>query len=277
MTEPYFAAAVQMHSGEDKGANLATATRLIEQAAAAGARLIALPELFNCLGRYEAVAAQAETIPGPTSDAVAALAARLRITLLAGSIAERDSAASNAAPTPAVYNTSLLFDPDGRLVARYRKIHRFDVDLPGKVVVRESQWFAAGCDVAPVTTALGTLGVAICYDLRFPELFRRLSSAAVQVMIVPSAFTLHTGRDHWEVLLRARAIENQAYIIAPNQCGRHSPQLTSYGHSSIIDPWGRVLACAPEDGEAIVSSEIDLEQLAAVRKQLPALAHRRLR
>jgi predicted amidohydrolase len=275
MTEPYLAAAVQMQSGEDKGANLATAIRLVEQAAAAGAQLVALPELFNCLGRYETVAAQAEMIPGPTSDVMAALAARLHITLLAGSIAERDSAVANTAAESAVYNTSLLFDPEGRLLARYRKIHRFDVDLPGKVVVRESQWFAAGCNVAPTTTALGTLGIAICYDLRFPELFRRLSSAAAQVMIVPSAFTQHTGRDHWEVLLRARAIENHAYVIAPNQCGRHSPQLASYGHSSIIDPWGRVLACAPEEGEAIVSSMIDLTELAAIRKQLPALTHRR--
>jgi len=274
-TASYLAAAVQMQSGEDKGANLATATRLVEQAAAAGAQLVALPELFNCLGRYETVAAQAETVPGPTSDAMAALAARLHITLLAGSIAERDAAVSNASPDAAVYNTSLLFDPDGRLLARYRKIHRFDVDLPGKVVARESQWFAAGRDVAPVATSLGTLGVAICYDLRFPELFRRLSAAAAQVIIVPSAFTLYTGRDHWEVLLRARAIENQAFVIAPNQCGRHSPQLTSYGHSAIVDPWGRVLACAPENGEALVSSAIDLDQLAAIRKHLPALTHRR--
>ncbi len=177
MTEPYLAAAVQMQSGEDKRANVATAIRLVEQAAAVGAQLIALPELFNCLGRYETVAAQAETIPGPTSDAMSALAARLGITLLAGSIAERESAGANAAMESAVYNTSLLFDPEGRLLARYRKIHRFDVDLPGKVMVRESRWFAAGCDVATATTPLGTLGVAICYDLRFPELFRRLSSA----------------------------------------------------------------------------------------------------
>lgn len=271
MTAPYLAAAVQMQSSEDKSANLATATRLVEQAAAAGARLVALPELFNCLGRYDVVAAEAELVPGRTSDAMGALAARLHITLLAGSIAARNS----AAPHASIYNTSLLFDPDGRLLARYRKIHRFDVDLPGQVVARESQWFAAGRDVAPTTTPLGMLGMAICYDLRFPELFRRLSSAGVQVVLLPSAFTLHTGRDHWEVLLRARAIENQVYVVAPNQCGRHSPQLTSYGHSAIIDPWGRLLACAPESGEAIVSSMIDLGQLAAIRRQLPALAHRR--
>jgi len=266
--EPYLAAAVQMQSGEDKSANLATATRLVEQAAAGGAQLVALPELFNCLGRYDVVAAEAEAIPGPTSDAMADLSARLHITLVAGSIAERDASGL-------IYNTSLLFDPDGRLLARYRKIHRFDVDLPGRVVAQESKWFAAGSDVAPVATPLGALGVAICYDLRFPELFRRLSSAGVQVMVLPSAFTLHTGRDHWEVLLRARAIENQAYVIAPNQFGRHSPQLTSYGHSAIIDPWGRVLAVGPETGEAIVSGAIDLEQLAVTRKQFPALAHRR--
>jgi predicted amidohydrolase len=271
---PYLAAAVQMQSGEDKGRNLATAIRLVEQAAAAGARLVALPELFNCFGRYDVVAAQAETVPGPTSDAMAELAARLRITLLAGSIAERaDTAEPNL--DAAIYNASLLFDPDGRLLAHYRKVHLFDVDLPGQVVVRESRWFGAGHSIAAVATPLGRLGIAICYDLRFPELFRRLSAAGAQVIILPSAFTLPTGRDHWEVLLRARAIENQTYVVAPNQSGRHSPQFTSYGHSAIVDPWGRMLASAPETGETIVTSTIDLEQLAAIRKQLPALEHRR--
>jgi predicted amidohydrolase len=191
--------------------------------------------------------------------------------LLAGSIAER---APLGAAT-AIYNTSLLFDPDGRLLARYRKMHRFDVDLPGQVVARESDWFAAGANIATATTPLGALGTAICYDLRFPELFRRMASAGVQVILLPSAFTLHTGRDHWQVLLRARAIENQAYVVAPNQCGRHSPQLVSYGHSAIVDPWGRVLASGPESGEAIVAAEIDLAYLSTVRSQLPALAHRR--
>jgi len=269
--EPFLAAAVQMESGEDKAANLAAATRLIEQAAADGARLVALPELFNCFGRFETVVAQAEPIPGPTSDALGQIAARLHVVLSAGSIAERDEA------TGRTFNTSLLFDPQGRLLVRYRKIHRFDVELPGQVSVRESKWISAGENVAAAATSLGTVGVAICYDLRFPELFRRLASAGAEIIVIPSAFTHATGRDHWEVLLRARAIENQAYIVAPNQAGHRPPQPASHGHSAMIDPWGRVLAMADDaQHETIVTAVIDLQRLAEIREQLPALAHRRI-
>ena len=231
-TEPYLAAAVQMQSGEDKRANLATATRLVEQAAAGGAQLVALPELFNCLGRYDVVAAEAEAIPGPTSDAMADLAARLHITLVAGSIAERDASGL-------IYNTSLLFDPDGRLLARYRKIHRFDVDLPGQVVVRESKWFAAGSDVAPVTTPLGTLGVAICYDLRFPELFRRLSSAGVQVIVLAvGVYAAHGPRSLGSVAARTRhrksGLRDCAEPIRPAFAATH--QLRAFGHRRSLGP-----------------------------------------
>jgi predicted amidohydrolase len=290
MTASYLAAAVQMESGPDKATNLTAAHRLVEKAASAGAQLVALPELFSCLGSYELVAGAAEPIPGPTSDALSALAAQAGVTLVAGSIAERQSPGENStrsessASADRVFNTSLLFDPEGRLLARYRKLHRFDVDLPGSVTVRESEWFAAGDDVAPVTTPLGTIGTAICYDLRFPELFRRLSRAGAEVIVLPSAFSAVTGREHWEVLLRARAIENQCYVIAPNQCGHAPGAFAMHGHSVIFDPWGSIVSIAGAAngqvasktiGETIVYGTIDLARLEKIRAQLPALQHRR--
>jgi predicted amidohydrolase len=278
MIAPYLAAAIQMESGADKRANLATANRLVEAAAAAGAQLVALPELFNCLGSYETVAAAAETIPGPTSDALAALAARVQVILVAGSIAERPLPTENARGQ--IFNTSLTFDSDGRLLSRYRKVHRFDVDLPGAVSVQESRWFAAGENFAAIATPLGILGTAICYDLRFPELFRGMSSAGAEVLVLPAAFTAITGRDHWEILLRARAIENQCYVIAPNQCGHPPHAFAMHGHSAIVNPWGQIVAMASDTngaatGETIVYGTIDLALLKKIREQLPALRHRR--
>ncbi|MDH3718612.1 MAG: carbon-nitrogen hydrolase family protein [Planctomycetota bacterium] len=269
MSTKFLAAAVQLNSSEDKHACRQRATQLVEQAAGQGAQLVALPEMFNCLGRFSRIVAAAESIPGPTSDALGQLAARLGITLLAGTIAEQADEPGRA------YNTSLLFSPDGRILARYRKIHLFDVDLPGRVTVRESQWIQAGDETTTVATPLGNFGLSICYDLRFPELYRRLAEGQAEIIFVPSAFTKVTGRDHWEVLLRARAIENQAYLIAPNQCGRHPPDLETYGNSMIVDPWGTVLKRAASD-EDVIFAEIDLQQLRKVRQQLPALDHRRL-
>ena len=267
MKTRYVAAAVQMNSGEVKQANLQRAVRLVESAAKAGATLIALPEMFNCLGRFESVVQQAETIPGPTSDALSQLANRLNIYLLAGSICEV------CPDTAKGFNTSLMFSPFGELIGKYRKIHLFDVDLPGRVTIQESDWIAPGDAVAMVETACGRLGMSICYDLRFPELYRQLADAGADVLFVPAAFTHATGRDHWEVLLRARAIENQAFVIAPNQHGSHPGDLTTYGHSLIIDPWGTVLADAGEQ-ECVVTAEIDLQRLQEIRTQLPSLQHR---
>lgn len=264
----HLVAAVQMTSGADKDQNLAAATRLVERAAARGAELIALPELFNCLGSPDAIVAAAEPVPGPTSEAMGGLARRLGVTLLAGSIAERIEGSDK------IHNTSLLFAPDGRQLALYRKIHLFDVDLPGRVTFQESAFMRPGDRIAVSPTPLGTLGQATCYDLRFPDLFRRLVESGMQLLAVPSAFTLATGRDHWQVLLRARAVENQVYVIAPNQYGRHTPSLTTYGRSMIIDPWGVVLATAA-DGEGVACAEIDLDHLAEVRSRLPSLQHRR--
>jgi predicted amidohydrolase len=266
----FLAAAVQMNSGEDPAANLAVATRLVERAAARGATLVALPELFLCLGRPEVMLRHAEQVPGPTSDALAALARRLGITLVAGSLCEHGPEPTHG------YNTSLLFGPDGRLLASYRKMHLFNIDLPGEVRYHESSWLLPGDRVVTAATPLGRLGLSICYDLRFPELYRRLADEGSDLLLVPSAFTLPTGRDHWQVLLRARAIENQAYVIAPNQHGPHGPHLTTYGRSMIVDPWGTELAIAP-DGPGVIVAEIDPDHLASVRDRLPALRNRILR
>ncbi|NIP84237.1 MAG: carbon-nitrogen hydrolase family protein [Planctomycetales bacterium] len=269
MSTEFLAAAVQLNSGEDKAACLARATQLIQEAADQGAQLVALPELFNGLGRFSRVVAAAETIPGPTSEALTHLAARLQITLLAGTIAERAEGPGRA------YNTSFLVGPDGQILATYRKIHLFDVDLPARVTVRESEWIQAGSQLTVATTPLAKFGFSICYDLRFPELYRRLAQQGVEIFFVPSAFTQATGRDHWEVLVRARAIENQAFVIAPNQCGRHPPDLETYGNSLIVDPWGRTLAQAGSS-EGVIYARIELERLYEVRRQLPAGQHRRL-
>jgi predicted amidohydrolase len=173
-----------------------------------------------------------------------------------------------------VYNTAVVVDRDGELCGVYRKIHLFDVDLPEQRLV-ESKGVAPGDDVVAVETAAGCLGMSVCYDVRFPELYRRLAEAGAQVILVPSAFTVPTGSDHWEVLLRARAIENQAFVLAPAQHGVHNARRRSYGRSLIVDPWGLVLAVA-SDGEGIALAELDFERLEDVRRKLPALRHRRL-
>lgn len=270
MQATFIAAAVQMRSVLDKRTNLAAATQLVEQAAKAGATLIALPELFNSLGRLDQVVALAETIPGPSSEAMSQLAARLGITLLAGSIAE-------ISPEPGkAFNTSLLFSPEGKLLASYRKMHLFDIDLPGKVNARESQHLAPGQEVVATSTPVGVLGQSICYDLRFPELYRQLASAGAEILLIPAAFTRATGQDHWQVLLQARAIENQSYVIAANQVGEHAAGMQTYGHSLILDPWGKILDLADNDQPQVVLAELRDDRLREIRQYLPALAHRRL-
>lgn len=260
--------AVQMTSGPDKARNLDTAIRLVKEAAIRGAQLITLPELFNCLAGPETIVSRAEPVPGPTSQAMSELAAQLRVTLLAGSIAERVEGSDK------VFNTSLLFSPEGEQLARYRKIHLFDIDLPGQITFQESSFMQAGDRMVVTDTAIGRLGQATCYDLRFPELFRRLMDAGTDVLCVPSAFTLPTGRDHWLPLLRARAIENQSYVVASNQYGPNGPGIVTYGRSAIIDPWGVPSAIAG-DGEAVITAEIDFDRQTEIRERLPALKHRK--
>jgi predicted amidohydrolase len=263
-------AVVQLCAQLDKGRNVATAERLIRAAAAGGAELVVLPELFNAYGRLADVVAQAEPIPGPTSKLLARLAQELGIMLCGGSLCEQSTQAAHG------YNTSLLLGRDGVELARYRKQHLFDIDLPGQVSVRESDAMLPGSDVCVTTTELGNIAQAICYDVRFPELFRALSQRAAEIVCIPAAFTANTGRDHWEVLLRARAIENQCFILAANQYGSHHEKLASYGGSLIIDPWGDVLARGTLDSEEVLFAELTNERLQQVRTHLPALQHRRL-
>ena len=270
MQQPLTVAACQMRSTLDKDANLQTAERLIRQAAEREAKLIALPELFNCLGPLPEMIGQAEPIPGPTSDRLASLAAELQVTLCAGSITEKSAIPGKG------HNTSLIFGPQGELLGQYRKMHLFDVVIPGGPNITESDFMSPGEKI--VLTAAGDvrLGHATCYDLRFPELFRVLASGGADVLVVPAAFTFVTGRDHWEVLLRARAIENQAYVVAANQFGEHGAGLRSWGHSLIIDTWGERLAEGPGDAEEVLIATLQPNRLASVREKLPALKHRRV-
>ena len=265
-------AVVQMKSGPDKGDNLAKASQGICDAARAGAQLIALPEVFSWRGSPEQSSRNAEKIPGPTTDAMSDLARRLSVHLVAGSILEMGDGPDDPLP----YNTTTLFGPDGSLLALYRKIHLFDVDLPGRVTVCESSLRRAGDEVVSVETALGRIGLAVCYDLRFPELFRKLASEGTEFIVMPSAFTKPTGQAHWEPLVRARAIENQCFVIAPNQYGAGAHGFEDYGNSLVVDPWGEVLARGPGDAAAIVRADLDAGVLERVRRELPCLQHRRL-
>jgi predicted amidohydrolase len=260
------AAAVQLNSNADKARNLAAAERLVRAAATDGAELVALPEKWNLLAGGEGLVAGAESLDGPSLTAARGWARELGIHLLAGSIAERGEGGKP-------FNTSVLIGPEGEDLAVYRKIHMFDVDAGG-VSYRESEHEQPGSEV--VTGPVGELiaGLSVCYDLRFPELFRILALRGARILTVPSAFTTATGRDHWEVLLRARAIENQAFVLAPNQVGEAPPHFDSFGHSAIVDPWGKVLALAP-DGECFVAADLDLAAQEQVRESLPSLANRR--
>ena len=267
MTQRFLAAAVQLDASPDKAANLATALRLARLAAERGAKLIVLPELFFWRGMPADEPAVAEPIPGPTTDRLAALAAELRVSLVGGSLLESVPGGRKA------YNTCPVFDPDGELIATYRKLHLFDVDIAGHVSIRESDARLRGAKPVTVSTGLGTLGLSICYDLRFPELYRALTASGAEIVCVPSAFTFPTGAHHWEILLRARAIENQVYVIAPNQIGRGASGVANFGHSMIVDPWGTPIARA-SNLETIALAEIDCEYLARVRRELPCLEHR---
>ena len=265
----FIAAAVQMLASDNKAANLAEAERWIREAAQRGARLVVLPEVFIWRGNKKEERYSAEAIPGPTSERLSALARELEIYLLGGSILEEIPGSDKA------YNTSLLFGPSGELLASYRKIHLFDVDLANGVSLRESATREYGDAVVAAKTDLCTMALTVCYDLRFPELYRGLAAKGADLIFVPSAFTAFTGQAHWEPLLRARAIENQVYIIAPDQYGKSPKSFETHGHSMIVDPWGKVIAELP-DGPGVITAEIDLDYLAKVRGELPALKHRRL-
>jgi deaminated glutathione amidase len=260
------AAVVQLNSTNDKGRNLAAAERLVRAAAGDRAQLVALPEKWNLLGGGEELVAGAEALDGPSLTAARAWAGELGIHLLAGSVPEQG-------PTGKSFNTSVLIGPDGEDLAVYRKIHMFDVDVDG-VAYRESAHEEPGEEIVSASVGDTVIGLSVCYDLRFPELFRILAVRGARVLAVPSAFTATTGRDHWEPLLRARAIENQAFVLAPNQIGEAPPHFDSYGQSMIVDPWGVVLASAPDE-ECFVAAELDFDAQERVRGALPSLANRR--
>ncbi|MBM5570410.1 MULTISPECIES: carbon-nitrogen hydrolase family protein [Deefgea] len=261
-------AALQMISTPVVEQNLATARRLIAQAAAEGAQLLVLPEYFAIMGQRDTdkLALQEEFGTGPLQDFLAQAAREFGVWLVGGTIPLRSASPDR------VMNSCLAFNPHGECVARYDKIHLFGFDN-GAERFCESDTIAPGSQVVTFDTPFGRVGLSICYDLRFPELFRSVGD--VDIWLLPAAFTATTGRAHWEVLLRARAIENQCFVIAPNQGGLHPTGRETYGHSLIVDPWGQVLNCLPE-GEGLVLAELKASQLERVRKTLPALAHRLL-
>jgi len=263
--------AVQMRSTDDLAANLAHVRARTAQAADGGARLVVLPECFSFLGRKEgdklAIAESLES-GGPILDTVRDLATRHGIWIVGGGTPER-----LAGDPQRTYNTALVVDPRGALVARYRKVHLFDVDIPGGAVLRESDATAPGSELVVVDIDGAPVGVTICYDLRFPELYRRLvKDRGAEVLLVPAAFTAHTGAAHWHLLLRARAVENQAWVVAAAQHGQHNEKRESYGHSLVVDPWGTI-AGEQEAGDGVVLATLDGATVTKRRAQMPCLDH----
>jgi len=264
----YLAAAIQMTSKPDLERNLIEAEELIDLAVRQGAELVGLPENFAFLGTETEKLAQADEIARQSEKFLKTMAQRFQITILGGGF-----------PVPAeggkAYNTALLIAPNGTELARYQKVHLFDVNLPDGITYRESNTVMAGKNLPPVyrSEALGNIGLSVCYDVRFPELYRHLSSQGVDAIFVPAAFTAYTGKDHWQVLLQARAIENTCYAIAPAQTGIHYDMRHTHGHAVIIDPWGVILADAGEE-PGVAIAEIDPQRLNQIRQQMPSLKHR---
>ena len=267
-------AAVQMTSTRDVPANLREAGRLVADAARQGAKLVVLPENFSFLGATDAdrVAAVEPFGDGPAQRFLAETAERLGIWIVGGTIPIRDRGDGGDRAS----SRSLLVGPDGRVAAHYDKIHLFDVDIPGREErYRESATVVPGAQPMVTTTPLGRLGMAVCYDVRFPELFRVLQAQGAEVFSLPSAFTAPTGRAHWELLVRARAVENLCYVLAPAQSGTHDNGRETYGDSMIVDPWGHVVARVAEAGPGLAVAEIDRTLQHELRGRFPALSHRK--
>jgi deaminated glutathione amidase len=257
-------ALVQLDVGAERADNLARAQKLIARAARRGARVVCLPELFSYMGSFRRPNEVAETLRGPSLSMLRELAERHQIFIVGGSILMR---ARRGLPL----NTCFFIGPDSRIVARYSKMHLFDIEVPGKISFHESHVMQPGRSATIARTLMGTFGFAICNDLRYPELFRRMACAGAEVIFVPSAFTKFTGRDHWLALARVRAIENQCFVVAVNQSGRNADGVRFFGGSIVCDPWGKVLVEGPAKGDALLIADIDLERLKRLRKQLPAL------
>lgn len=265
---PFRAAVVQLTSTGDVRRNLERVRKLVLAAAGEGAELVALPENFAYLRVPDADPVPKGPVPGPLSEEMSALAREAGCHLLLGALPEE-------APGDArYYNTSVMLAPDGAILAAYRKRHLFDVDLPDGQVLRESDNILAGDDIVCVDTPLARIGLSICYDLRFPEHYRALVDEGAEVLTVPSAFTVPTGRAHWHILLRARAIESQCFVLAPGQVGHHGGTRASFGHSLVVDPWGEILAEVADD-EGFACADLDPARLEEVRSRLPSLRHRR--
>lgn len=257
----------QMDSKDDKATNVDRALTFVDEAADAGADLVTFPEMFTFMGADEAKTEAAEPIPGPLTDRLAARADARDIHIHAGSMYE------TAADPEKVHNTTVVFDDDGELLDVYRKVHLFDVTIGDEVVTQESAMVSPGTEAVTVETDLATLGLTICYDLRFPELYSTLSRRGAEVIFVPAAFTMFTGKDHWESLLRARAIENQAYVVAAGQIGDKPDGIPTYGRSMVVDPWGNVIARA-SDRVGMITARIDLDYVDEVRREVPSLEHK---
>jgi predicted amidohydrolase len=262
-------AVIQVNSRDDPAENLSNVERFLDQAADMGAQFASLPEFWTYLGPYSGFDAAAQTIPGPVIECLQEKARKYKMIVHGGSIVERHPQLAGK-----FYNTSVLIDRDGEIVARYRKIHLFDVNLANGEKHYESERIAPGNDLVTAEIDGITFGLTICYDLRFPELYRLLALRGAQIIMVPAGFILHTGRDHWEVLLRARAIENLCYVVAPAQVGTYPPNRQCFGRSMIVSPWGLVLAQAP-DTQTVVMADIDLAQIEQARAQIPSLENRR--
>ena len=277
MTTKLLAAAVQLTSTADVARNLLRCQELIRHAASRGARLVVLPENFAIMSASEeqrrAAAERLDPVqPGPIVSAMAEVAAATGVHLVLGGMPEIPADGDDKGR---FHNACVLLGPDGGLLAVYRKIHLFDVFIPDGVTYAESRSVAPGDRPVVADTPWGGLGLSVCYDVRFPELYRALAAEGARIVVVPAAFTLHTGRDHWHPLLRARAIENQVFVVAAAQYGKHDEKRVTFGHSLIVDPWGTVIADHP-DGEGVVVAELDFDRQDAVRRDLPALQHRRL-
>ena len=262
-------AACQMVANSNKDENLEAASRLIDEAADIGAQMVALPEMFNLLGTNDEILAGGESISGPTSTFLAEKARQHGVHIHGGSFMINVDDQQDK-----VWNTTLIFDPEGEIISEYRKIHLFDINIAGKVAYEESAFVEAGEEMVTFETEHGNFGLTICYDLRFPELYRALTLAGAQVVFQPAAFALYTGKDHWETLIRARAIENQVYMVSPSQIGTYGNGGQCFGSTMIVDPWGTVIARAPER-ECVIVADIDYESQELTRQNLPALKHRR--
>ena len=267
MKRKYLLGIIQLDTQNDKGRNLEKICSFIDEAAARGAKIVALPEVMNLIGDNVGAGGGAETIPGYSTEILAAKAMEHGIYVHCGSLREEIPGDARA------YNTTVMLDPQGQVIATYRKLHTFDVTLPDGTIANESARIRPGKDIVTVDSELGRLGFSICYDIRFPELYRLLALQGARIIFAPANFTMPTGKDHWEPILRTRAIENACYIVAPAQIGT-KPKFTAFGNSLVVDPWGTVIARSKEE-PGVTIAEIDLDFQDKIRGQIPSLKNRR--